>query len=177
MEQIIEELKKRKPSFVSSFEIEEVSNSILPKKWNKSDLFTTKNISCTCGQKQQFLLSSQSKETKGLFKKKEVTTHLAPIQIKCGACNKITLLLNPEIHGWSGEFRESAALIGSDEPQMYSTEPGDVYVNYSYQGVENYQDLIEDNIPKPENYFDTVTIYFKPAGSDSLDEVVSYVCT
>ena len=176
MQLIIQQLKVKKPSFLSSFEIGDVSNSILPNKWNQGESFVTKNISCLCGQKQFFLLTSQFKETVGLFKKKEVINHLAPVQTKCSECERTCFLFNPEIHGWSGEFNISAAQIGKDEPQLYSSASGEIFVNYSYQGEENYQDLIEDNISNLEDYFDTVSIYFKRAGSALLEEVVSYEC-
>ncbi len=125
MEGQIEDLKLKKPKFISAFEIESISNSILPKKWNQSEFFTTKKVCCSCGQKQQHLLSTPIKEMKGLFKKREVLNHLAPIHIRCSACNKTNLLLNPEIHGWSGELKESAAMIGKGEPQLYSDSPGE----------------------------------------------------
>ncbi len=177
MEGQIEDLKLKKPKFLSAFETEILSNSILPSKWNQSEFFITKNVFCCCGQKQQHLLSTPIIETKGLFKKREVLNHLAPIHIRCSVCNKTNLLLNPEVHGWSGEFKESAAMIGEGEPQLYSDSTGEVIVNYSYQGSENYQQLIEENISNPEDCFDTVTIYFKPAGTSKLQEVVSYVCS
>jgi len=77
------------------------------------------------------------------------------------------------MHGWGGEQGESASRVGENPPELFRTTPGNVYINYSYQNGENYQDLIDDGCTNPEDFFDTFTIYFR---SDSLIEVVSYEC-
>ncbi|WP_196161728.1 hypothetical protein [Reinekea sp. G2M2-21] len=170
----LKELKNKSPMFISGYTNVIVPNSELPKKWNQSESFVTKKIVCPCGSKDFQLNSSQIVKIKGIFKKKEIVTHLAPLTTECPKCNSSALLLDPTRHGWSGEFGESASLVGENDPTPYAKETGEVLVNYSYQSFENYEDLQNEGISNLEDYFDTVTVYFK--SGNGYVEVVSYVC-
>lgn len=170
----LKELKDKSPRFISGYKNETTSNSELPKKWNQSESFVTKQIACSCGSKNFHLNSSQVVQIKGLFKKREIITHLAPLTTECPKCKTSALLLDPTKHGWSGEFGQSASLVGENEPTPFAKETGEILINYSYQSFENYEDLQEDGISNLEDYFDTVTVYFK--SQEGYEEVVSYVC-
>ena len=56
-----------------------------------------------------------------------------------------------------------------------ASSPGTVIVVYSYQGIENYEDLIEGGAANPENFFDTFAVYFAEQGG-AHREIVSYEC-
>ncbi len=174
MEKLIDKLKQKTPRFLLEYTADIIHNSTIPNNWNQGVSFVTKKLKCSCGSSDFKLLTTPLIEIKGFFKKKKVITHLAPIHSECTDCNKSTLLLNPITHGWSGEFNDSASMIGSGNPQLYSVSKGSILVNYSYQNEENYEELLEEKIEMPEDYFDTVTVYFKPKYSNTIEEVVSY---
>ncbi len=49
-------------------------------------------------------------------------------------------------------------------------------MNYSYQGAENYEDLVDEGVDNPEDFFDTFTVLVENADTNGLVEVVSSEC-
>lgn len=90
-------------------------------------------------------------------------------------CRVRKLLFDPRIHGYDGENDGCASITGEGEPIEFSKDVGTVIVNYSYQGIENYEELISDGVKNPQDYFDTFTAYFARKGGRPID-VVSYEC-
>ncbi|GAB1267021.1 hypothetical protein NBRC116493_02740 [Aurantivibrio infirmus] len=175
MEQLIKELFEKTPKCLSELKTS-VSDVQLPRSWNSGPLFTTKLISCKCGNEELELHTAQRKASKGFFKKKEVTEYYPPVKVSCTKCNNSTTIFNPEVHGWNGETEESLGTPQEVELMPYSPGMGEVYVNYSYQGVENYEDLVEEGVKNPEDFFDTFTVLVKNSNTGGLVEVVSCEC-
>lgn len=176
MQDIITSIKLKTPTLLKSFKLEIVPNALLPSTWNQGDNFVTQKLSCACSNQQLQVLTCQNKQTKGFFRKKEVIEYLAPVNIHCTSCNTTSLLFNPNIHGWNGQLDEQTTETDLQVTQLYTDDLGEVMVNYSYQNAENYQDLLDDNIANPQDYFDTITIYFKSAKDTSIREIFSYEC-
>ena len=67
-------------------------------------------------------------------------------------CRVRKLLFDPRIHGYDGENDGCASITGEGEPIEFSKDVGTVIVNYSYQGLENYEELISDGVKNPQDY-------------------------
>jgi len=160
------------PKCLSKFKLKKAEDNIAS-SWNSGLDFITQKIHCECDNDSFLLKTSNTITTTGFFKKKKQVEHLAPVFVSCSKCQNEKLLFDPKIHGWDGEQGASTSRVGENPPELFGTAPGNVYVIYSYQNGENYQDLIDDGCTNPEDFFDTFTIYFR---SDSLIEVVSYEC-
>lgn len=176
MEQLVKELFEKTPKCISALKTF-VADVQLPHSWNSGPLFTTKLIACKCGSEELELHTAQRKISKGFFKKKEVTEHYPPIKVSCTNCKNSTIIFNPEVHGWNGEIDESLGMPQEVELMPYSSGTFKVYVNYSYQGIENYEDLVDDGVKNPEDFFDTFTVLVENQSTGGLVEVVSCECS
>lgn len=176
-QKLLDDIKSTTPAFICDFKLQTISNTLLPSTWNTNEAFVTHRLQCSCGNQHFKLLTCQTKQTKGFFFKKEVIKYLAPVHTHCDQCDTTFLLLNPTVHGWAGQFDESCAEVSSEVPMPFHELPGEVMVNYSYQNIENYEDLQADGVDCLQDYFDTVTIYFKAVDSDLIAEVMSYDCS
>ena len=175
MNLILEQLKKHVPRFLTPFNAREYHGK-LPTSWNVGEAFVSKEIFCKCGNENFFLLTYELREKKGIFRKKAVITKYAPVYLHCSKCGLNGELFNPEMHGWNGEFGDSPPELTKNGAVLFSENAGEIVVNYSYQGVENYQEMIDDpDISNPEDYFDTFTIYFRENNGELL-EVTSCEC-
>ena len=170
----LEVLRSKKLSCLSHFELTPF-HEVLPTSWNTGDSFITNKISCLCGSVEGRLLVNQVKETKGVFKKKITCQNTSPIYFECSRCNSKELLFSSHIHGWNGEM-EKGLMPDVGSVVYVSDKVGNVIVNYSYQGIENYEELIEDKeISNPQDYFDTFSVYFKDS-SGLIVEVITDEC-
>jgi hypothetical protein len=172
---VVEQLKARTPKGLQNFRAS-ISNVTLPDRWNAGPLFVTKEIRCTCGSPDLQLKTLQRTETKGLFKKRTVVTHGAPIHLSCPSCNRSALLFDPATHGWNGQEPGSSPSPVDEGSLTRTPEHGSVFANYSYQSPEEYADLMAEGVPNAEDYFDTFTVYFRPAGEQGLLLVASFEC-
>jgi hypothetical protein len=172
---VVEQLKARTPKGLQNFRAS-IDNVALPDTWSAGLLFVTKAIRCTCGAIDLQLKTLQRTETKGLFKKRVVVTHAAPIHLSCPACSRSALLFDPAIHGWNGQEPGSSPSPVDEASLTLAPERGNVFVNYSYQSPEEYAELVAEGVGNAEDYFDTFTVYFRPAGEQGLVQVASYEC-
>lgn len=174
MNPVLEVLRSKRLSCLSQFELTPFGEP-LPTSWNTGDSFITNKISCACGSTVGRLLVNQLKETKGFFKKKITYQNISPVYFECSKCNSKDLLFSSYIHGWNGEL-EKGLTPNVDSAVYVSDNGGNVIVNYSYQGIENYEELLEDKeISNPQDYFDTFSIYFKDS-SGLIIEVTTDEC-
>lgn len=148
----------------------------LPTNWNNGSAFVTKQITCKCGKQELILKSSSIKKTRGFFKKKEIIERYAPIAIGCISCGFEKVIFDPREHGYNGVLGMHSSIVGESEVTPIHKEPVEVYVNYSYQGIENYEDLIEEGIINPADYFDTFQVYFLEKQRPELQLLVAYEC-
>lgn len=160
---IFEKFKDEKPRCLEGFDIEdcpgEVANS-----WLQGPEFLSKLVKCKCGESELYVYASSNDEML-----------LAPIYLECPKCLTKDLIFDPTIHGWDGENGDSASLVGGKEPKKINSTPRRIIVNYSFQGEENYADLMDDGIKNPQDYFDVFIINTLNV-SGELEEVVSYEC-
>ena len=173
MNEIINKLKNKAPNYFKEFSLSEYTGQSL-REWQNKEEFVSKKVSCQCGQQELLIFVTNKIQIKGLFKKKEVKIPLAPIYLQCPKCNKQPLFFNPHLNGWDAELSQSVCEIGEGEAELYLQKSGLVVICYSYQNVENYEELIEGGFEYPENCFDTFSVYFKANGQ--FEEVVSYEC-
>jgi hypothetical protein len=157
-------LKAATPRFLSNFKIQDSNGDFARGQYSRPD-FVVKQFACACGSENVELLASRTNNGECL----------APIYLRCSACSSRQLLFDPAIHGWDGEGGNSASRVGEGEPTAVAPTPGAVIVVYSYQGIENYEDLIEGGAANPENFFDTFAVYFAEHGG-AHTEIVSYEC-
>ncbi|WP_105255824.1 hypothetical protein [Pseudoalteromonas sp. T1lg75] len=161
MNQVIEKITKKRPTCLEGFNVSS-TDAVLPTNWNNGDSFITKQISCTCGNSQLKLLTYEFIEKKGFFKKREIVKKCSPVYVECPECNSNKLLFNPEVHGWNGEQNENKPQLDSVGAVPFTDKAGKVYVTYSYQGTENYEEMLEDDeLDNPQDFFDTFTVYFE----------------
>lgn len=175
METTIEKLKKETPKNLSGFRLN-IFTGELPSKWNQGNAFVTKSVSCSCGNKENYLLTYEGIVKKGFFRKRIIAIKCSPAFMECPKCGKKEVIFNPEIHGWTGAFEESLPELNFDGAKRISDKSGEIIVNYSYQGTENYEEMLQDpEIDTPSDYFDTFSIYFRePNGA--ITEVISDEC-
>ena len=172
---IIDKLKSTPPKNLSNFCLE-IFTGKLPSKWNQTETFISQSVACSCGNKENFLRTYEWTEKKGFFRKKVVVSKCSPAFLECPNCGNQAVLFNPEIHGWTGGFQETPPKLTFDGSKRVSTETGEIIVNYSYQGIENYEEIFEDpDIESPSDFFDTFSVYFMKKNGE-LIEVISNEC-
>lgn len=152
----------KKPRCFKSFNIENATD--IKSNWVSGTEFLSKCLSCACGNK---LLNVYASLDGGI--------NLAPILLECAICEVKEEIFNPEVHGWDGENGGHCSMVGKSEPRLVNSLPSKIVAEYSYQGLENYEELIQDGIHNPEDYFDVFSIYTCDEDG-KLTEVVSYEC-
>lgn len=160
----LDRLKAATPRFLVNFKVQDARVDFGRGRYSRPD-YVAKQVACACGSEKVELLASRTNEGECL----------APIYLRCPECSSRQLLFDPTIHGWDGEGRDSASRVGEGEPTAVAPSPGTVIVVYSYQGIENYEDLIAGGEDNPENFFDTFAVYFAEQ-SGAPTQVVSYEC-
>lgn len=152
----------RKPSNFGQFEV--IDSCGIQTDWTTSEEFLSKSVVCGCGSEKLSIYASSNDNI-----------NLAPVILECPDCSYRSTIFNPEKHGWDGQIGENCSLIGESEPKLQNDLPATIVAEYSYQGEESYQDIIEDGISNPEDYFDVFAVYFVNS-EGNLVEVVSYEC-
>ena len=172
----IESIKSKSPRILSAFDAKDSGYESIGME-NDDDCFCLKNVQCKCGNSNLSVFTTITKENKkGLFKDKETIAHLAPVHLQCPSCKSENLLFDPRVHGWDGENGDCASATGENGQLLFNESPAKVYVEVSYQGEENYEDLDEDGILNLEDYFDTFNLYILPEGKSEAEEVLVYEC-
>lgn len=174
MDDLLEMLLEKTPKCFSNFNSSRISIQ-LPTTWNTGPQFVTKAIQCKCGNEDLYLEAAQHKQMKGVCRKQELITLAPPVYISCKPCKSFRLLFNPLIHGWKGEMDESDNSDSAYTLISCTVRPGRVYVNYSYQNIQNYEQLINNGIENPEDYFDTFTVFHRNPATEDIKEIVSVV--
>lgn len=152
----------RKPACFKSFNLLEAKD--VKSNWASAPEFISRYVACACGNTLLNVYASYGNKM-----------HLAPVELECPTCMNRTEIFNPTKHGWDGENGDCCSLVGESEPKLFNRTPGKVVVEYSYQGEENYEELINDGIKNPEDYFDVFALY-AVSEKGKLDEVISYEC-
>lgn len=160
---ILNKFIHKKPRCLENFDTDDTPTEI-KNNWVQGPEFLSKLIKCKCGEEELYVYASSNKEML-----------LAPIYLECPKCLSKSLIFDPTIHGWDGENGDSTSLIGEIKPKKVYETPRRVIVNYSFQNPDNYAELMEDGIDKPEDYFDVIIINTINDGG-KLEEVVSYEC-
>lgn len=162
MSDIYDKFIDRKPHCFGTFMLVDAESA--RSDWAVSKEFLSKLIQCSCGNQKLHILTSHNGEM-----------NLAPIILSCPACEKREEIFSPDKHGWDGQNGDNCAKISSLEPQLINATASKIVVEYSYQGIENYEDLIEDDIENPEDYFDIFNL-FTMDDAGNLEEIVCYEC-
>ncbi|GHA03170.1 hypothetical protein GCM10008090_10180 [Arenicella chitinivorans] len=175
MEQIIKSLLEKTPDCLTGFKVS-VSDIKLPRSWNTGLLFTTKQLSCKCGNQELELNTNQQVRVSGFFKKREKTELFPPVKVSCPNCGYAATIFDPQIHGWNGQIEDHSCESENSNLSPHPESPAKVFANYSYQGVENYEGLIADGVANPEDYFDTFTVLIVEPKTGNVVEVLSSEC-
>lgn len=162
MSDIYDKFIDREPHCFGTFILVDAVNA--QSDWAVSKEFLSKLIQCSCGNQKLHVLTSHNEKI-----------NLAPIILACPVCEKREEIFSPDKHGWDGQNGDNCAKIGSLEPQLINDTASRIVVEYSYQGIENYEDLIEDDIENPEDYFDVFNLFLMDEAGN-LEEIVCYEC-
>jgi len=159
----IESLRNTTPHIAAKFRVLETLDS--PKLWNRGASFVTVMLGCKCG--------SPTLKVKTV---RPSAAAVPPAYLTCCHCGMSELLFDEGLHGWNGEMEKEAANVAQSDLVAYSADEGAVLITYSYQNVENYDDLIAEGVKNPEDYFDTFTVYFRQDGASNFASVLSCEC-
>lgn len=168
------DLKSKTPRCLSGFIVSDPNKEIISKISNDEE-FVIKQISCSCGNKHLNIITTKQLNI-NTNNKKENDYYYAPIYLNCPSCSLENLLFNPQQHGWDGENGDSTEIIGEGNKITFNDKKGSILVEYSYQDIDSYDELVNDGIENPEDYFETFNVYFVENGSNSLVDVVNYEC-
>ncbi len=155
---LLNDLKNSEPSCLQVFKTSEPEQH-LQNRFHLTSEFTSRKILCDCGNHKLSVEAYKTSETKGFFRKTKVDSFWAPAFISCSTCHKKTLIFDPRKHGWDGERGDSCSVAEEGDLVQVNASPDSVYVSYSYQNLENYEDLQADGVSNPEDYFDTFALY------------------
>jgi hypothetical protein len=169
--ELIEKLKGSKPRCIKEFETCEPEKR-LQDKFHLTEEFTSRKIICGCGNDKLTVEAYKTTETKGFFKKTTEDSFWAPASILCPACNKNSLLFDPRKHGWDGEQGDCCSIVEEGELVQVNSSPDSVYVSFSYQSPENYEEFESEGVTNPEDYFDMFALYV----GDNDNIIFEYEC-
>jgi hypothetical protein len=175
MADLIRSLLDSKPTCLSKFNTKKMDLD-LPGRLKSSPEFISQSLTCLCGNELLSLEASETRELKGVCTKHEVSSVVPPIYVSCKMCKRYSLLFDPFIYGWKGE---KGQYIESEEVYKIfrcTDQPGKVFVNYSYQNMDDYQTLLDEGIKKPQDYFDTFTVLYQRASREPIRQVLTCLC-
>lgn len=156
------EFYDKKPSCFQSFNLIDALGT--SSGWVTGPEFKSMFVVCSCGNE---LLNAYTSEGDGM--------NLAPLIIECPVCLIKAEVFNPEVHGWDGMIGYHCSMTGDSTPSLKTKSPSKLVVEYSYQGAENYDELLEDGVEDPENYFDTFSAFIA-SNNGSLSTLITYEC-
>ena len=157
--ELIDTLLKSTPKCLKEFETSD-SEKVIKDKFHLTKEFTSRKITCGCGNSGLLLQAYKTSETKGFFKKTIEGSFGAPGFIVCLKCENRSLIFDPRQHGWDGEMGENYSIVEEGELVTVKPETDNIYVYFSYQNPENYEYFEPDGINNPEDYFDMFGIVF-----------------
>lgn len=152
----------RKPACFGPFELADATD--VKSGWGHSPEFLTKYVRCGCGEERLNIYASSGNNMR-----------LAPIILECPTCQARAEVFHPDKHGYDGQLGQNCAMVGETPPELVAPSPGRIVVEYSYQGKEHYEELLEEGIENPEDYFDVFSIYTAD-DRGKLTEVTSCEC-
>jgi hypothetical protein len=130
-------------------------------------------LGCPCG----------SRETAILCYPKKVGAEiviLGPLALRCGACERVTEVFDPDLHGYDPEVcGEGRGMRGSGERQVYrcgacGQSVGEAVATFSFNDPEGLQTLPEGLAGREQDAFDWFALEWKCAGCGELDAVADY---
>lgn len=152
----------RKPACFGTFVLAGASD--IDTDWGPPPEFLSKYVRCHCGERHLNIYACPGDDMQ-----------LAPVILECPRCRAKAEIFHPEKHGYDGQFDQSASMVGAGPPELFNPSPSEIIVEYSYQGEENYEELLKEGIMNLEDYFDVFAIYVIDEGGE-LREVTSYEC-
>ncbi len=170
---VLEKLTATPPTLLADFRV--VGEVPSPETWNWGREFVTRQIACACGSPALRVATRQSAAAPGVGKQ-EAVTRLPPVYLSCPRCGRRALLFDAALHGWNGQVAPGGRAAEARGLVPFRESVGEVLVTCSYQGIENYQELFEDGISDPQDYFDTFTVYYREPGQAGFESVVSCEC-
>lgn len=181
MSDLLKTLTAKKPSCFKDFELvhtDDRSTSVMPFKPE----FVHVMLHCPCGSEYFYVSAHKYEDTINLFFfKKTRVLFLGPVYLECAGCGKESLSFDPFRHGWNseGDHLTGYKPRGLDDELELTRcydKPGKVAVCYSYQGILNYEDLIEEGIQNPQDFFDTFELTFCIKGTTKYLNITSDEC-
>lgn len=170
---ILKMIEGRAPRCLSEFRV--VDSKSPGRESSQHPRFKALQIHCQCGAEKLHLRLGKQVTKRGLFKKSEEILYLAPIEVECPSCAKVTGMFDPRKHGYDGEMQQSAARVFDGCLTRYSDEPCEIIVSLSYQG-EEFDEFDDDMKSHLEDYFDTFTVYAKAKDEHAYVQVTDYEC-
>jgi hypothetical protein len=164
-----------KPTCLSKFNTKLVDLA-LPNQLKNRPEFIRQSLACLCGNELLSLEASETKELKGVCTKHEISSVAPPIYVSCPVCKRYSLLFDPFLHGWKGE---KGQYIESEEVYKLfrcTDQPGEVFVNYSYQNIDDYQTLFDEGIKNPQDYFDNFTVLYQRSSNEPIRQIFTCMC-
>ncbi len=155
---LLNELKDAQPRCLQAFKTS-APDKRLQQRFHLSEEFTSRKILCPCGNQDLTVTAYKTTATRGFFRKNKVDSFWAPAFVSCPTCQHKALLFDPREHGWDGELGAAASIVEAGDLVQVNAQPASIYVCYSYQNLENYQELQVDGVSNPEDFFDTFALY------------------
>lgn len=100
------------------------------------------------------------KEKSGFIFKKETFFDLPPVSLLCKNCGCLKVLFDPQKDGYDGELGYADYLTESDELVELTSEYGLIAVTYTFQGLDNYEELYWEGVERLYDYFDTFSVFY-----------------
>lgn len=109
---------------------------------------------------------------------REDTYFGVPLSIECTTCGAISEFFDTREHGRDGEQGCNTHRIGVGKPDRFACPhcgeaPGIVCVNFSYQGVEDFDD---EMLERKQDFFNTLDVVVQCMKCNALIEVTSFEC-
>lgn len=152
----------RKPACFGPFVLAEAND--IDTDWGPGVEFVKKYVRCGCGETHLNIYACPGEDM-----------YLAPVILECPKCHTQAEIFHPEKHGWDGMQGYNASIYGHHAPELLKQSPTRVLAEYSYQGEENYEDMLKDGVLNLEDYFDIFAISTVD-DNGNLEDVTSYEC-
>lgn len=131
-------------------------------------------IGCPCSCRAVHLLgyyaTSESRRNDRVF--------VGPLSLECPKCGVVSNFFDARQHGHDGEQGINTHITGKGKPDRFACPhcgeaPVVVYVNFSYQGGEEFRDEMRE---RKQDFFNTLDVAVECTKCSDLIEVTSFEC-
>lgn len=136
---------------------------------------TSFRLGCPCGSRETAVLCHPTKVGSD-------TVILAPLALRCRACNSVAEIFNPALHGYDATVcRGGAGMRGTGERQLHrctacGQTAGEAIASFSFNDPEGLQTLPEDLAGCEQDAFDWFALDWQCAACGEVNSVSDYEC-